>query len=87
MFGDILDDHLFGEGGDDAVPGRLFDLQAAAGNVVITPSMTSEGVGLLVWSPLAGGFLSGKFEREGKGPQDAETFLRGAPVAAGTKLG
>jgi aryl-alcohol dehydrogenase-like predicted oxidoreductase len=33
--------------------------------------MTSEGVGLLVWSPLAGGFLSGKFERESKGPQGA----------------
>jgi methionyl-tRNA formyltransferase len=28
-----------------------------------------------------------RVQREGKGPQDAETFLRGAPVAAGTKLG
>ena len=26
----------------------------------------SEDVGLMVWSPLAGGFLSGKFDREGK---------------------
>jgi hypothetical protein len=25
----------------------------------------SEGIGLMVWSPLAGGFLSGKFDREG----------------------
>jgi len=37
----------------------------------IVPMMQSEGVGLMVWSPLAGGFLSGKFEREGKGPQGA----------------
>ena len=28
-----------------------------------------------------------RVQREGRGPQDAETFLRGAPVAAGTKLG
>ena len=37
----------------------------------MVPMMTSEGVGLLVWSPLAGGFLSGKFERDSKGPQGA----------------
>lgn len=28
-----------------------------------------------------------RVQREGKGPQDAEAFLRGAPVAAGTVLG
>jgi methionyl-tRNA formyltransferase len=28
-----------------------------------------------------------RVQREGKGPQDAETFLRGAPIAAGTRLG
>jgi methionyl-tRNA formyltransferase len=28
-----------------------------------------------------------RVQREGKGPQDAESFLRGAAVAAGTKLG
>ena len=33
----------------------------------IVPMLKSEGVGLLVWSPLAGGFLSGKFTREGSG--------------------
>jgi aryl-alcohol dehydrogenase-like predicted oxidoreductase len=32
----------------------------------IVPMLLSEGVGLMVWSPLAGGFLSGKFDREGK---------------------
>ncbi len=32
----------------------------------IVPMLLSEDVGLMVWSPLAGGFLSGKFDREGK---------------------
>ena len=29
----------------------------------LVPIAISEGVGILVWSPLAGGFLSGKFRR------------------------
>jgi aryl-alcohol dehydrogenase-like predicted oxidoreductase len=33
----------------------------------IVPLLTDQKVGLLIWSPLAGGFLSGKFKREGKG--------------------
>jgi aryl-alcohol dehydrogenase-like predicted oxidoreductase len=37
----------------------------------IVPMMQDQHVGLLVWSPLAGGFLSGKFSREGQGPEDA----------------
>lgn len=28
--------------------------------------LQSEGVGLMVWSPLAGGLLSGKYSRDGK---------------------
>jgi len=31
--------------------------------------MRSEGVGLLVWSPLAGGLLSGKYGRDSKAEQ------------------
>jgi aryl-alcohol dehydrogenase-like predicted oxidoreductase len=34
----------------------------------LVPLLESERVGLLVWSPLAGGFLSGKFSREQKQP-------------------
>jgi aryl-alcohol dehydrogenase-like predicted oxidoreductase len=30
----------------------------------LVPMMQSEGVGLMVWSPLAGGFLSGKYSRD-----------------------
>jgi aryl-alcohol dehydrogenase-like predicted oxidoreductase len=33
----------------------------------IIPLLTDQKVGLMIWSPLAGGFLSGKFKREGKG--------------------
>jgi aryl-alcohol dehydrogenase-like predicted oxidoreductase len=35
----------------------------------IAPLLEAEKVGLMVWSPLAGGLLSGKYDREGKGPQ------------------
>ena len=32
----------------------------------IVPMLLAEDIALMVWSPLAGGFLSGKFDREGK---------------------
>jgi aryl-alcohol dehydrogenase-like predicted oxidoreductase len=32
----------------------------------IVPMLESEGLGLLVWSPLAGGLLSGKYSQDGK---------------------
>lgn len=32
----------------------------------VVPMLQSENIGLMVWSPLAGGFLSGKYDREGK---------------------
>jgi aryl-alcohol dehydrogenase-like predicted oxidoreductase len=32
----------------------------------LVPMMQSEGVGLMVWSPLAGGLLSGKYDRDGQ---------------------
>jgi aryl-alcohol dehydrogenase-like predicted oxidoreductase len=38
----------------------------------IVPMLRSEGVGLMVWSPLAGGFLSGKYTRQ----QQAEAGSR-----------
>ncbi|MGZ8311885.1 MAG: aldo/keto reductase [Allosphingosinicella sp.] len=37
----------------------------------IVPMLRSEGVGLMVWSPLAGGFLSGKYSRDNESPNDA----------------
>lgn len=41
----------------------------------LVPMMVSEGLGLMVWSPLAGGLLSGKYAR------DAEGMAEGAKVA------
>jgi aryl-alcohol dehydrogenase-like predicted oxidoreductase len=35
----------------------------------IAPLLEAEKVSLMVWSPLAGGLLSGKYDRDGKGPQ------------------
>jgi len=37
----------------------------------ILPMMEAEHMGLMVWSPLAGGLLSGKFKRDQAGPNDA----------------
>lgn len=37
----------------------------------IAPLLESEGVGLMVWSPLAGGLLSGKYARDQQGPAGA----------------
>ena len=37
----------------------------------IVPLVEDQGIGVMVWSPLAGGFLSGKFTREKKGDNDS----------------
>jgi len=37
----------------------------------LVPMLKSEGLGLMVWSPLAGGLLSGKYTREQHGEQDS----------------
>lgn len=38
------------------------------------PLLEDQGLGLLVWSPLAGGFLSGKFTRSGEGSGRRASF-------------
>ncbi|MDD5249911.1 MAG: aldo/keto reductase [Rhodocyclaceae bacterium] len=35
----------------------------------VVPLLRDQQLGLMVWSPLAGGLLSGKFARDGKGPE------------------
>ena len=37
----------------------------------IVPAIQDAGMGLMVWSPLAGGLLSGKYGRDGSGPEGA----------------
>ncbi len=46
----------------------------------IVPMLQSEKVGLLVWSPLAGGLLSGKFSRENQKPEDSRRSQFDFPV-------
>jgi aryl-alcohol dehydrogenase-like predicted oxidoreductase len=46
----------------------------------ILPLLKDQGLGLLVWSPLAGGFLSGKFNREGSTEDGRRTSFDFPPV-------
>ena len=60
-----------------ALLSRLEDGQGAPGRVLDDALLISCGEGAVRLL---------RVQREGKGPQDAEAFLRGAPVAAGTEL-
>jgi len=44
------------------------------------PLLEDQGLGLLVWSPLAGGFLSGKFTRDGQGGEGRRASFDFPPV-------
>ena len=45
-----------------------YSLQARDAEYELVPAGLDQGVGILVWSPLAGGLLSGKFRRGVEGP-------------------
>jgi aryl-alcohol dehydrogenase-like predicted oxidoreductase len=42
----------------------------------LVPLSIDQGIGILVWSPLAGGLISGKFRRGGSGPEGSRHFGR-----------
>jgi aryl-alcohol dehydrogenase-like predicted oxidoreductase len=44
------------------------------------PLLQDQGLGLMVWSPLAGGLLTGKFSPDGKGPDGARRASFDFPV-------
>jgi aryl-alcohol dehydrogenase-like predicted oxidoreductase len=46
----------------------------------IIPLIRDQGLGLMVWSPLAGGLLSGKFSPDGKGPDNSRRSKFDFPV-------
>lgn len=48
-----------------------YTLQAREAEYELVPISIAEGLGILVWSPIAGGLLSGKFRRGKKGPAGA----------------
>lgn len=49
----------------------LYSLVARDVETELVPLCQDQGLGLTPWSPLAGGFLTGKFRRGEKGPADA----------------
>jgi aryl-alcohol dehydrogenase-like predicted oxidoreductase len=46
----------------------------------IAPMLLAEGIGLMVWSPLAGGLLSGKFDRAGTAAEGRRATFDFPPV-------
>jgi methionyl-tRNA formyltransferase len=78
-------------------PGAWFQLPTDKGPVRVKALLSAfeEGEGapgtvlddLLLVAAGTGAVRLLRVQREGRGPQDAEAFLRGSPVAAGTKLG
>lgn len=48
-----------------------YSLVARDVELELVPLCEDQGLGLTPWSPLAGGFLTGKYSRDGEGPQDA----------------
>jgi aryl-alcohol dehydrogenase-like predicted oxidoreductase len=48
-----------------------YSLQARDAEYELVPAAVDQGIGILVWSPLAGGLLSGKYRRGVEGPAGA----------------
>lgn len=46
----------------------------------VVPLIRDQGLGLMVWSPLAGGLLTGKFSQDGKGPDGSRRSKFDFPV-------
>jgi aryl-alcohol dehydrogenase-like predicted oxidoreductase len=53
-----------------------YSLQAREAEYEIVPAGLDQGVGILVWSPLAGGLLSGKYRRGEQGPEGARQLTQ-----------
>lgn len=51
-----------------------YTLQAREAEYELVPIAVDQGIGILVWSPLAGGLLSGKFRRGQPGPEGSRAL-------------
>ncbi|MGD0042963.1 MAG: aldo/keto reductase, partial [Isosphaeraceae bacterium] len=51
-----------------------YTLEAREAEYELIPISLDQGVGVLVWSPLAGGLLSGRYRRGQAGPKDGRNF-------------
>src|SRR3954452_16099071 len=55
-----------------------YSLQARDAEYELVPLALDQGIGGLIWSPLSGGFLSGKFRRGQASPEDSRRVKRGS---------
>ena len=62
-----------------------YTLQAREAEYELVPISIAEGLGILVWSPIAGGLLSGKFRRGKKGPAGARHSPAGRSRRSATR--
>ena len=53
-----------------------YTLQAREAEYELVPASLDQGLGILVWSPLAGGLLSGKYRRGKDAPKDTRQFAK-----------
>ena len=51
-----------------------YSLQARDAEYELVPAAIDQGLGILVWSPLAGGLLSGKYRRDAETPEGTRRF-------------
>lgn len=51
-----------------------YSLQARDAEAELVPVAVDQGLGILVWSPLAGGLLSGKYRRDQRNPEGTRRF-------------
>jgi aryl-alcohol dehydrogenase-like predicted oxidoreductase len=51
-----------------------YTLQAREAEYELVPAALDQGLGILIWSPLAGGLLSGKYRRGQKDPEGSRRF-------------
>ena len=66
-----------------------YTLQAREAEYELVPISIDQGLGILVWSPIAGGLLSGKFRRGKRGPEGSRHFAlkhREPPIYDSEKL-
>ena len=52
-----------------------YSLQARDAEYELVPLALDQGLGILVWSPLAGGLLSGKYRRDDPNPEGTRRFV------------
>jgi aryl-alcohol dehydrogenase-like predicted oxidoreductase len=52
-----------------------YSLQARDAEYELVPLALDQGLGILVWSPLAGGLLSGKYRRSDRNPEGTRRFV------------